>query len=84
MTHFAAVVDDVREHMRVGGRAVWQLALTETLFRSGSSGRLLAVSRLGSRLELQVRAIETDGRGVVWHTVDKPLAAGTAVTGEVE
>ena len=84
MTRFMAVVDDVREHMRVEGRAVWQLALTETCFQAGTSGRLLAVSRLGSRLELQVRAVETDGRGIVWHIVDKPLAAGTEVTGEVE
>ena len=70
--------------MRVEGRAVWQLALSETRFQTGKVGMLVATSRLGSRLALRVREIETDARGVVWHTVDKPLAAGTEVTGEVE
>lgn len=81
---FAAVVEDVRERMRVEGRAVWQLALSETYFSTGATGVLVATSRLGSRLTLRVLEVGMDDRGVVWHTVDKPLAAGTEVSGEVE
>ena len=81
---FTTVVVDVRERMRVEGRAVWQLALRETHFHAGSPGILVAVSRLGSQLSLRVLNLEVDERGVVWHTVDKPLAVGTGVTGEVD
>ena len=84
MVRFAAVVEDVRERRRIEGRAVWQLALSETRFGAGSAGVLVAISRLGSRLALRVLETETDASGVVWHTVDKPLAAGTEVTGEVD
>jgi hypothetical protein len=30
-----------------------------------------------------VLAVEVDSAGEVWHLVEKPLAAGTAVTGRV-
>ncbi len=84
MSRFSAVVEDVRERVRIHGRAVWQLALSETGFGRGGNGVLVAVSRQGSRLELRVLSIEEDERGVIWHTVEKPLAAGTEVTGELD
>ncbi len=81
---FRAVVEDVREHSRVAGRAVWQLLLSETGFRAGERGMLVATSRAGNRLELQVLAVEVEPGGRVWHVVDKPLGIETEVDGRVD
>lgn len=81
---FRAVVEDVREQRRVAGRAVWELLLSETGFRAGDTGVLVATSRLGSRLELLVLAAEAEQGGRVWHVVEKPLGIGTEVEGRVD
>jgi len=44
---------------------------------------LEAVSRSGTRLVVPVLRVFVDA-GEVWHIVEKPLAAGTHVTGRVE
>ena len=80
---FHAVVDDLREQQRLAGRVLWQMALSNTAFRPGDTGTLRAVSRKGTRIEIPVLRVEIDQEGRLWHIVEKPLAAGTDVTGEV-
>ena len=83
MNEFAAVVTDIREESRLGRQQRWQMALDRTDFAVGDTGVIEAVARSGARLEVPVLAIEVDAAGEVWHLVEKPLAAGTAVTGRV-
>ena len=80
---FHAVVDDLREQQRLAGRVLWQMALSNTAFHPGETGTLVAVSRKGTRIEIPVLSVEHDSAGRLWHIVEKPLAAGTTVTGEV-
>ncbi len=83
MSGFSAVVTDIRLESRVGLEAVWWMALDATEFRAGDSGRLEAVTRSGTRLEIPVSDVIEDADGVLWHVVEKPLAAGTDVVGTV-
>jgi len=80
---FRAVVTDIREESRVDGRQRWQMALDRTVFVAGDVGVLEAVARSGARLVVPVLGTVVDAAGEVWHVVEKPLAAGTAVTGLV-
>ena len=80
---FAAVVVDIREESRVAGRQRWQMALNRTEFRAGDVGALEAVAPSGIRLAVPVLGVVVDADGEVWHVVEKPLAAGTTVTGRV-
>jgi len=80
---FDSVVTDIRLESRVGTAAVWQMSLDRTEFRPGNTGVLAAVTRSGTRLDIPVTAVVEDAEGVVWHVVEKPLAAGTDVTGTV-
>jgi hypothetical protein len=81
VSEFTAVVTDIREESRVGGRQRWQMALDRTEFVAGDVGVLAAVARSGARLVVPVLGIVVDAAGEVWHVVEKPLAAGAAVTG---
>ena len=83
MNKFAAVVTDIREESRQGRLQRWQIALNRTEFVVGDTGVLEAVARSGARLDVPVLAIEIDAAGEVWHLVEKPLTAGTAVAGQV-
>jgi alanyl-tRNA synthetase len=83
VSEFAAVVTDIREESRLAGRQRWQMALDRTEFAVGDTGVIEAIARSGARLEVPVLAVEVDGAGEVWHLVEKPLTAGTAVTGRV-
>jgi hypothetical protein len=80
---FSAVVVDIREESRVGGRQRWQMLLDRTEFGVNDLGVLEAVARSGTRLVVPVLGVVVDEAGEVWHLVEKPLAAGTAVTGRV-
>lgn len=80
---FAAVVVDIREESRVAGRQRWQMALDRTEFCVGDVGSLEAVAPSGVKLAVPVLDVVTDAADEVWHIVEKPLAAGTAVTGRV-
>jgi Ser-tRNA(Ala) deacylase AlaX len=80
---FAGVVKDIREESRIAGKQRWQMALDKTEFVAGDAGVLEAVARSGARLIVPVLGVVEDG-GEVWHVVEKPLAAGTAVTGRVD
>lgn len=80
---FEAVVVDIREESRVEGRQRWQMALDRTEFGVGDIGELEAVAPSGVRLLVPVLGVVVDAAGEVWHMVEKPLAAGTAVTGSV-
>ena len=79
---FNAVITDIRLESRERDRHIWQMTLSETRFHAGDTGVLEAVSRTGTKLEVPVIAVIEEG-GDVWHTVEKPLAAGTDVTGRV-
>lgn len=83
MSEFAAVVTDIREESRLAGRQRWQMALDRTEFAVGDTGVIEAIARSGARLEVPVLAVEVDDSGEAWHLVEKPLTAGTMVTGRV-
>jgi hypothetical protein len=59
------------------------MAVSGSTFAKGDSGVLEAVSRSGTRLVFPVLSVTVDDEGQVWHVVEKPLAAGTEVTGHV-
>lgn len=60
------------------------MSLDATEFLPGDTGVLEAVTRSGTRLEIAVTCVVCDQDGVIWHTTEKPLAAGTDVTGHVD
>ena len=80
---FSAVVADIRLEARVGLAARWQMSLDRTSFAAGDTGTLEAVTRTGTRLSISVTGVRVDEEGVLWHAVEKPLAAGTDVIGMV-
>ena len=83
---FQAVVTDIREESRIAGRQRWWMALDRTEFdvtAGKDTGVMEAVARSGARLEVPVLGVVVDAGGEVWHVVEKPLAAGTAVTARV-
>lgn len=80
---FAATVVDIREESRRDGRQRWQMELDRTEFCAGDVGVLEAVAPSGVRLSVPVLEVVVEGGGEVWHVVEKPLAAGTTVTGRV-
>jgi alanyl-tRNA synthetase len=81
-TEFSAVVTDIRLESREGTAVRWRMTLDRTTFTPGSTGVLEAVSRTGTRIEVPVLAVLADA-GDIWHIVEKPLAAGTDVTGRI-
>ena len=83
MKNFTTVVTDIRLESRSGLAAVWWMSLDPTYFRPGDTGVLEAETRSGTRLAIPVTATLEDADGVVWHVVEKPLAAGTDVTATV-
>jgi alanyl-tRNA synthetase len=84
MREFRSAVTDIRLQSRNGAAGIWQMSLAHTEFRPGDRGVLEAETRSGTRLVLPVTGVIDDGFGVLWHVVEKPLAAGTDVTGRVE
>ena len=80
---FDSVVTDIRLESRNGLAAVWWMSLDTTEFAVGDRGILEAVTRSGTRLSIPVTAVVSDEQGVLWHVVEKPLAAGTEVHGLV-
>ncbi len=80
---FETVVTDIRLESRSGLEAVWWMSLDQTEFGAGDHGTLEAVTRSGTKLSIPVSAVVADADGVVWHVVEKPLAAGTEVKGTV-
>jgi hypothetical protein len=81
---FDSVVTDIRLESRTGLEAVWWMSLDRTEFAAGDTGKIEAVTRSGTRLSIPVTKVVVDDDGVVWHVVEKPLAAGTDVTGSLE
>ena len=86
---FVAEVTDIRLESRKDGVNRWQVALDRTAFYPESGGQpwdvgtLEAVARSGARLEVPVLAV-VEEHGEVWHVVEKPLMAGTVVSGQVD
>ncbi len=83
VSEFSSIVTDIREESRAAGRQRWQMSLERTEFAAGDVGVLEAVARSGARLLVPVLDVMTDAAGEVWHVVEKPLAAGTPVRGQV-
>ena len=81
MNPFESTVTDIRLESRNGLEAVWWMSLDHTSFTAGTVGTLEAVTRSGTRLSIPVTNVVVDEEGVTWHVVEKPLAAGTEVTG---
>ena len=85
LREFPATVTNIREHSRQDGETLWQIALDRSAFYPTSGGQpydtgtLRATSRNGAILEIPVLAVEEDESGEVWHSVNKPLMAGTQV-----
>jgi alanyl-tRNA synthetase len=90
LTSFASRVSDIREVSRSQGRALWQIALDRTAFYPSSGGQpydtgvLKATAPSGATLDAPILAVEEDEAGEIWHTTPKPLAARTAVEGEID
>lgn len=79
VTEFGAEVVDIRQESRLR----WQLLLDRTEFSASASiGTLEAVAPSGVRIQVPVLGVVPEGEAV-WHVVEKPLAAGTPVTGRV-
>jgi alanyl-tRNA synthetase len=57
------------------------MAVSNSTFRAGDTGVLEAVARSGTRLRVPVLDVVEDAEGEIWLVVEKPLAAGTEVTG---
>jgi alanyl-tRNA synthetase len=83
LPEFSAVVTDIRLESREGTAVRWRMTLDRTEFSAGDVGLLHAVSRSGTRIEVPVLAVVTDEAGDLWHVVEKPLAAGTDVVGQI-
>jgi hypothetical protein len=84
MRVFEAVVTDIRLEKQVGLVGTWLMSLSRTEFEVGATGTLEAMTRSGTRLEIPVTDVTEDENGIRWHTVEKPLAAGTDVRGVVK
>ena len=82
-SEFSAVVTDIRLESREGSVVRWRMSLDRTEFAAGDVGVLRAVSRSGTRIEVPVLAVVADEAGDLWHVVEKPLAGGTDVFGQV-
>jgi hypothetical protein len=80
---FSAVVTDIRLESRDGPAVRWRMTLDRTEFAVSDVGVLRAVSRSGTRIEVSVLAVVADEAGDLWHVVEKPLAGGTDVIGQV-
>jgi alanyl-tRNA synthetase len=80
---FSAVVTDIRLESREGSAVRWRMTLDRTEFAAGDVGVLRAVSRGGTQIEVPVLAVVADDAGDLWHVVEKPLAGGTDVVGQV-
>jgi hypothetical protein len=80
---FQSRVADIRLESRVGLTGTWLMSLNASEFLPGDTGSLAATTRSGTRLEIAVSEVVRDADGVLWHTTEKPLAAGTDVTGHV-
>src|SRR5471032_595673 len=86
---FEAMVTDVRLQSREGSD-LWQVALDRTAFYPEGGGQpwdtgvLTATAKSGAVLECAVERVEEDEAGEVWHSVRKPLVAGTTVAGAVD
>lgn len=83
MRDFSCAVTDIREESRIAGKQRWQVALDRSEFTVGDVGVLEAVARSGAKLVVPVIDVVVDASGEMWHVVEKPLAAGTAVTARV-
>ncbi len=82
VVEFMAEVSDFRELGWKDGVRFYQIALTRSAFTPRHcSGSMIATSRTGHALKVEVLAVEEDAEGTLWHTTQKPLQPGIAVQG---
>ncbi len=95
MLEFTARVSDIRLVEKdpaapADSAQLWQLALDRTAFYPEGGGQpcdtgvLIATAPSGATLEIPVERVEEDESGEVWHSIRKPLAAGTGISGAVD
>jgi len=90
LTTFNATVSAVREPSSNEPGALWQASLDRSAFYPTSGGQpfdtglLRTLSASGAHIEIPVEQVEEDDAGVVWHSLQKPLAAGTHIEGQVD
>lgn len=90
LTTFNATVSAVREPSSNEPGALWQASLDRSAFYPTSGGQpfdtglLRTLSASGAHIEIAVEQVEEDDAGVVWHSLQKPLAAGTHIEGQVD
>ena len=81
---FTAEVTDFRELGCLEGARLYQMTLTSTAFTAQRCrGVLVATSRTGHTLEVEVLAVQEASDGVLWHTTRKPLQPGVVVQGRL-
>ena len=86
---FETVVTDIRLNSKDASGQLWEVALDRTAFYPTGGGQphdtgvLIATAKSGATLEVPVERVEEDEAGEVWHSVRKPLMAGTEITGRV-
>jgi alanyl-tRNA synthetase len=89
---FTARVADIRLVTAATSEApaLWQVALDRTAFyptgggQPHDTGTLIATSKSGATLEVNVERVEEDETGEVWHYIRKPLNEGTEITGHID
>ncbi|HTU50191.1 MAG TPA: DHHA1 domain-containing protein [Acidobacteriaceae bacterium] len=90
LTNFDAVVTDIQEVSRASGQSLWRVALDRSAFYPTGGGQpydvgtLIATSRSGAELTIEIVDVEEDEHGEVWHHTLKPLNAGIAVRGSID
>jgi alanyl-tRNA synthetase len=87
---FSAKVAGVREPSASESGSVWQISLDRSAFYPTSGGQpfdtglLRTTSAAGSSDEIPVEQVDEDEAGTVWHLIQKPIANGTQVEGEID
>ena len=79
---FDGTVTRVREGKKQG---TWAAALDRSAFYPTSGGQPFDTGRLVfAEGEASVTDVEADREGEVWHTLDRPVAEGTAIHGIID
>ncbi len=87
---FTAQVLDTRELSRSDNQSTWTIKLDRTAFYPSSGGQpfdtgtLIAASKSGVQLEVEVQDVSEDDDGEIWHRVNKVVPPGAAIRGLID